>query len=98
MIRMILTAVTAFALGTNATAAPKTLTTKPTATKAVQCKDAKGKFIKCPTTVAKAAAKAHVAIAEKKTTSKSSSTKSMAKCRDAKGRFAKCGTPGAKPA
>lgn len=95
MIRIILAGTAAFALAASASAAPKAATTaKPVVTKAVQCKDAKGKFIKCPAPVAKAVAKSPVAVAEKKTTgAKAAPAK---RCRDAKGRFAKCGTPGAK--
>ena len=48
------------------------------AANANQCKDAKGKFIKCPPT---AAASATPAAATAKTT-----------CRDAKGKFIKCST------
>jgi len=73
MIRMILAGTAALALATSASAATKPAPAKATATKAVQCKDAKGKFIKCPPPVAKAVAKSPVAVAEKKG-AKSSST------------------------
>ena len=56
---------------------------------AAPCRDAKGKFVKCPkpapAKVTKAApAKAKAAPAK------------ATKCRDTKGKFVKCGTPGAK--
>ena len=54
---------------------------------AAPCKDAKGKFIKCPAPVAKAVAKSTVAVAQKSTVKTKVSSK---QCRDAKGRFAKC--------
>lgn len=68
---------------------------------ATACKDAHGKFIKCPPApaVAKTApcrdahgkfVKCPVAAPVKPTPA--------ARCRDAKGKFAKCGTPGTKPA
>lgn len=64
----------------------------PAAANAAPCKDAKGKFTKCPPAAAATAAPAAKAKA---------STKAMAKpsthCRNAKGQFAKCGTPGAHP-
>ncbi len=50
------------------------VTSAPVAAMAAQCRDAKGKFIKCPP--AKAAAAATPA--------------KPAKCRDAKGKFIKC--------
>ena len=49
---------------------------------AAPCRDAKGKFIKCPTKAAPA---------------KAAAAKST-RCRDTKGKFVKCGTKGAKPA
>jgi hypothetical protein len=58
---------------------------------AAPCKDAKGKFIKCPTTVATApAAKAMVAAKATTKTTKVVATGKKAPCRDAKGRFKKC--------
>lgn len=96
MIRLIFAGAAALALTTTAYGATKTAPAKPTATKAVQCKDAKGKFIKCPAPVAKAVAKSPVAVAEKKPATKASAAGPAKRCRDAKGRFAKCGTPGAK--
>lgn len=69
----------------------------PAAASAAACKDAKGKFIKCPP-----AAGAVVKPATAKTTTKKvavkSTSKRTGKCRDAKGRFAKCGAPGTHPA
>ena len=66
---------------------------------AAPCKDAKGKFIKCPVpaatpVVAKTVTKTKVSDggAKAKTV-----TKTTVRCRNAKGQFAKCGTPGAKP-
>ena len=92
-IRILLSAAAALALATTATAATKPAPTKAAATaaKSVRCKDAKGKFIKCPPPVAKAVAKSPVAVAQKSTVKTS-----VKRCRDAKGRFAKCGTAGAK--
>jgi len=55
------------------------------------CKDAKGKFIKCPPVAAVKPAPTPVA----KPTPAAAAT---AKCRDAKGHFIKCPTPAAKPA
>ncbi len=49
--------------------------------KAAQCKDAHGKFIKCPPAAAAAAAPGPAAKAAK-----------AAPCKDAKGKFIKCGT------
>ncbi len=49
---------------------------------AAQCKDAKGKFTKCPTPAASTATPAA----------------STTKCRDAKGKFTKCPATGAAPA
>lgn len=68
----------------------------PASLEAAPCKDAKGKFIKCPPApaapakpVAKRAAKprAKVAAVHAKTTAP---MKKKGPCRDAKGRFAKC--------
>jgi hypothetical protein len=72
-----------------AVAAAAMLMTAPAAM-AAPCKDAKGKFIKCPPPPAKQVCK----------DAKGKFTKcpQQAKlCKDAKGKFAKCGTPGAKP-
>ena len=87
MIRMILAVTAALALTTTASAATKAPPAKAAPTKPVQCKDAKGKFIKCPAPVAKAVAKSSVAVAQKSTVKTKVSSK---QCRDAKGRFAKC--------
>lgn len=64
---------------------------------AAPCKDAKGKFIKCPpkATPTPAATKAPATV---KKTEKKAAAKTTTRCRNAKGQFAKCGTPGAKPA
>lgn len=78
----------------------------PAAVSAAPCKDAKGKFIKCPTTattMVKPATTTKKKVAAKTTAKKvTKATKSSGgmagKCRDAKGRFAKCGTPGTHPA
>jgi hypothetical protein len=66
----------------------------PAAAGAAPCKDAKGKFVKCPP--AAAASTATKTSSKAKTAKKSS--KMAGRCRNAKGQFAKCGTPGAKPA
>lgn len=63
---------------------------------AAPCKDAKGKFTKCPPAMV---AKASPAMAAKPMAAAKpmSVTKAPAKrCRTAKGQFAKCGTPGAR--
>jgi hypothetical protein len=63
----------------------------PTAAQAAPCKDAKGKFIKCPPPPpAKRACK----------DAKGKFTKCPVKpkvCKDMGGKFVKCGTPGARP-
>lgn len=65
----------AFALAALAlVSAPAMATNAPPKPKTVQCKDAKGKFIKCPPKVAP----------------KVATTGKKAPCRDAKGRFTKC--------
>ncbi|MEO1968571.1 MAG: hypothetical protein ABGW87_07665 [Sphingomonadaceae bacterium] len=69
----------------------------PVAASAAPCKDAKGKFIKCPPTPAAKAVKKTTTKTEVKKTTKSSGKKT-GRCRNAKGQFAKCGTPGAHPA
>ena len=97
MIRMILASALALTISTTATAATRTAVAKPAVTKSVQCKDAKGKFIKCPAPVTKAVVKSPVAmVSTKVAATKSGSANAPKRCRDAKGRFAKCGTPGAK--
>ena len=93
MVRLIFSAAAALALATTATAATKPGPTKAPGAKPVQCKDAKGKFIKCPSPVAKAVAKSPVAVVQKSTVNTSVTPK---RCRDAKGRFAKCASSGAK--
>ncbi|WP_293987986.1 hypothetical protein [Sphingomonas sp.] len=64
---------------------------------AAPCKDAKGKFVKCPDKKPPAATRCKDA---KGKFMKCPDKKPAApvKCKDAKGKFAKCGTPGAKPA
>lgn len=57
------------------------LATVPTSSYAAPCKDAKGRFIKCPTVKPKTAAKPAAKPAAKGKTTQ---------CRDAKGRFMKC--------
>jgi hypothetical protein len=64
---------------------------------AAPCRDAKGKFIKCPTKAAPAKATTAKAAPAKATSAKAAPAKA-ARCRDAKGKFVKCGTKGAKPA
>ena len=63
---------------------------------AAPCKDAKGKFIKCPpkATPTPAATKAPAKVKKDDKEAVAKTTR----CRNAKGQFAKCGTPGAKPA
>lgn len=56
---------------------------------AAPCRDAHGKFIKCPPPAAS------TSTVHTTTTTVKSSTNH---CRDAKGHFAKCGTPGTHPA
>jgi hypothetical protein len=68
----------------------------PFSANATTCKDAKGKFIKCPPAAAAPAPKSAKAKAVTKVATKGKSK--TARCRNAKGKFAKCGTPGAKPA
>lgn len=97
MLRMILAGVASLALASAASAAPKAAPAKPAAAKTVQCKDTKGKFIKCPAPVSAAVAKSPEAVVVNKiATSKSASAAGAKRCRDAKGRFAKCGSLGAK--
>ena len=59
----------------------------PVAAHAAPCKDAKGKFIKCPPAAAAAAKPAMAAAAKPATKAAKAPVK---RCRDAKGRFAKC--------
>lgn len=66
----------------------------PVAAHAAPCKDAKGKFIKCPPAAAAvvkpapAAAKPAMAAAAKPATAAAKAP--VKRCRDAKGRFTKC--------
>jgi hypothetical protein len=63
----------------------------PVAAHAAPCKDAKGKFIKCPPAAAAPAAKpAMAASAKPAAAAKAHAAGKKAPCRDAKGRFAKC--------
>jgi hypothetical protein len=67
----------------------------PTVANAAPCKDAKGKFIKCPpaatVTHAPAAAARHAATAPRPVaTHAAASPARRAPCRDARGRFKKC--------
>lgn len=91
---------------TNAIAAAAALALVPAAAEAAPCKDAHGKFVKCPVTApAKATATKTVTktVAKPAAVTKTKVTRTAAKtvkghCRDAHGRFAKCGAPGSKPA
>jgi hypothetical protein len=65
---------------------------------AAPCKDAKGKFIKCPPAATAPAAKPVVAAKSTASAKTTVAAKPVARCRNAKGQFAKCGTPGAKAA
>lgn len=67
----------------------------PASVEAAPCKDAKGKFVKCPPAKPATATKP-AATAPSKPATASGATKGQ-RCRNAKGQFAKCGTPGAKP-
>ena len=69
-----------------AAAAAFSLAIIPMSAEAAPCKDAKGKFVKCPP--APAAKPAPAKVATKKVTTKT--TVKKAPCRDAKGRFTKC--------
>jgi len=60
-----------------------TLASVPATVSAAPCKDAKGKFIKCPPAAAKPAAAAAVP-------AKPAASGKKAPCRDAKGKFMKC--------
>lgn len=72
-----------------------TLIAMPASVEAAPCKDAKGKFVKCPP--AKPATAAKPAASSKPKAATTSSAAKVQRCRNAKGQFAKCGTPGAKP-
>ncbi|QCI96352.1 MULTISPECIES: hypothetical protein [unclassified Novosphingobium] len=62
----------------------------PAAAHAAPCKDAKGKFIKCPP-AAPAAAASHAAAAPAAAATHAAATTRRGPCRDAKtGRFKKC--------
>jgi len=69
-----------------AAAAAFSLAVIPMSVDAAPCKDAKGKFVKCPPAAAAKPAAAKVEM--KKVTTKT--TVKKAPCRDAKGRFTKC--------
>ena len=60
-----------------AAAATLSIAAVPASVQAAPCKDAKGKFVKCPP-------------AAKVTVKKTTTTVKKAPCRDAKGRFTKC--------
>ena len=62
---------------------------------AAPCRDAKGKFIKCPPAAAKPT---QCRDAKGKFIKCATTPAKPAQCRDAKGKFVKCGTKGAKPA
>lgn len=68
----------------------------PAAAIAAPCKDAKGKFTKCPPAAAATTAPKTTTKAATKASSKTTG-KPTNRCRNAKGQFAKCGTPGAHP-
>lgn len=64
---------------------------------AAPCRDAHGRFMKCPTKPAAVPAKPAAKPAA--TVAKPAATPAKAThCKDAKGKFVKCGTAGAKPA
>ena len=65
---------------------------------AAPCKDAKGKFIKCPPPVAAPASKGPCKDAKGKFVKCPPPAAASSRCKDAKGKFVKCGTPGTKPA
>ena len=69
-----------------ALAAAMAVASVPMTAEAAPCKDAKGKFVKCPP-VAAAKPAAAVKVTTKKVTT---TTTKKAACRDAKGRFTKC--------
>lgn len=64
----------------------------PMTAQAAPCKDAKGKFVKCPPAAAAkpAAAPAKPAAPAKAAAAKPAAAGKKAPCRDAKGRFTKC--------
>lgn len=57
---------------------------------AAPCKDAKGKFIKCPPAAAAPATKVVAAKSTTKVATKTTTAGKKVQCRDAKGRFKKC--------
>ena len=65
---------------------------------AAPCKDAKGKFIKCPPPAAAPAPKGPCKDAKGKFIKCPPPAAQSTRCKDTKGKFVKCGTPGAKPA
>ncbi|MEN2711646.1 hypothetical protein ACQKOH_00505 [Sphingomonas sp. NPDC092331] len=66
---------------------------------AAPCRDAHGKFMKCPTKPAAMPAKPATAAKPAAMPAKHTATPVKAThCKDAKGKFVKCGTAGAKPA
>ena len=74
----------------SALAAPAHTSTAP----AAHCKDAKGKFIKCPTAASSSASKS--ATTSMTMTMPMTAAKPV-QCKDAKGKFIKCPTAPAKP-
>lgn len=64
----------------------------PMSAQAAPCKDAKGKFVKCPPAAAAkpAATAAKPSVPAKATPAKPAPAGKKAACRDAKGRFMKC--------
>lgn len=94
MLRSILIASAALAFASGAPAAPMSSAktsgaAKMATSKPVQCKDAKGKFIKCPAPVAKAVKNSAVAVVDKPATPAGKAAAKSKPCRDAKGRFKK---------
>lgn len=73
----------------------------PATADAAPCKDAKGKFIKCPpapaAAQATAASRPAATHAARPAAARPATPATTHRCRDAKGRFARCGTPGARP-
>ena len=65
---------------------------------AAPCKDAKGKFIKCPPPAAAPAPKGPCKDAKGKFIKCQPPAAQNTRSKDTKGKFVKCGTPGAKPA
>jgi nitrous oxidase accessory protein NosD len=62
----------------------------PAAANAAQCKDAKGKFIKCPPAAAATVAPKSISKTVTKATTTTTASKSAVRCKDAKGKFVKC--------